>query len=496
MPDVRYVCLSDLHFGAENSVLTCMQPNGLDVDPRQPSTVMTALVACLAELVSKNEGRRKPTLILCGDILELALATDNVAAMVFERFVELAFPPNGALFGDTIYFVPGNHDHHLWEGARERQYADYLRRHPPASDLNVPWHTTRMFTELDPHPAQAEVLTMLMRRYPHLKDVTVRAVYPNLGLLSEDRSRALIVHHGHYVENMYRLMSTLRDIVFPGRLPPTRVYEWEAENFAWIDFFWSTLGRSGQVGVDVGFLYASLQSEKAMRQVARNVGAGIAARLGGPRPLRWAEGKAIELALARLAKRMTHLERSQPGSPLSDRGRAGLGLYLEGPVLNQLRDELGRAPEAMPARLTFVFGHTHKPFELSLRPAGYPGALSLYNTGGWVVDTTHTAPLQGGSAILVDEDLNAVAVRVYNQADSASSYRVRVAEVDGAGANPLFDRIDAIIDPDKPPWSTVSAAAADLVAQRHVDLAKLIERGATVVEPPPPGPSYIGGPKP
>ena len=25
MPDIRYVCLSDLHFGAENSILSCLK---------------------------------------------------------------------------------------------------------------------------------------------------------------------------------------------------------------------------------------------------------------------------------------------------------------------------------------------------------------------------------------------------------------------------------------------------------------------------------------
>ena len=89
MPDIRYVILSDLHFGAENSILTCLKPDSVEPDPHQASAVMTSLVDCLAELISKNEGPGKPQLILCGDILELALATDNVAAMVFERFVEL-----------------------------------------------------------------------------------------------------------------------------------------------------------------------------------------------------------------------------------------------------------------------------------------------------------------------------------------------------------------------------------------------------------------------
>ena len=70
-------------------------------------------------------------MILLGDILELALADDNVAAMVFWRFLDLAMPPGRELFEKIIY-IPGNHDHHLWESARETQYVlNYLAKTTP-----------------------------------------------------------------------------------------------------------------------------------------------------------------------------------------------------------------------------------------------------------------------------------------------------------------------------------------------------------------------------
>ena len=58
--------------------------------------------------------------------MELALANDNVAAMVFWRFLDFAMEAGYELFGNIIY-IPGNHDHHLWESARETQYVlNYL----------------------------------------------------------------------------------------------------------------------------------------------------------------------------------------------------------------------------------------------------------------------------------------------------------------------------------------------------------------------------------
>jgi hypothetical protein len=77
MPDIRYVCLSDTHFGEEDSLLTNLKTASTDTEPSQPSPVMEQLVACLRYLISKNAEKRKPTLILNGDILELALRSHS-----------------------------------------------------------------------------------------------------------------------------------------------------------------------------------------------------------------------------------------------------------------------------------------------------------------------------------------------------------------------------------------------------------------------------------
>ena len=112
MPDIRYVCGWDMPLGEEDSLLTNLKTASTDTDPTQPSPVMEQLVKCLRNLISKNKNGGKPTLVLNGDILELALTTTNQAAMVFERFMELIMPPNKELFEGIIY-IPGNHDHHI-----------------------------------------------------------------------------------------------------------------------------------------------------------------------------------------------------------------------------------------------------------------------------------------------------------------------------------------------------------------------------------------------
>jgi hypothetical protein len=82
MPESRDVCLSDLHLGADNSVLSRIQPGRVEVDPSQPSLVLSLMVARLRQLLEQHTSERKPTRVLNGDMLELALSDTNQAAVV------------------------------------------------------------------------------------------------------------------------------------------------------------------------------------------------------------------------------------------------------------------------------------------------------------------------------------------------------------------------------------------------------------------------------
>jgi hypothetical protein len=164
--------------------MTCLKDG--DIDPSRPSPVMIWLADCLRCLVKANRGRQKPTLILNGDILELALAHDSQAAMVFQRFVELIQPEGDELF-DKLIFIPGNHDHHLWELARETQYANHIRHHlAPGDPLPEPWHASNMFVEKDPAPVISDYLTNLVGQCRHIKDFEIRTAYPNFGLCRDE----------------------------------------------------------------------------------------------------------------------------------------------------------------------------------------------------------------------------------------------------------------------------------------------------------------------
>ena len=67
------------------------------------------------------------------------------------------------------------------------------------------------------------------------------------------------------------LMTHAASLLFPGRRTPEEIWEIGAENFAWIDFFWSTMGRSGRIGPEVQKVYISLGYDRARDELIENL---------------------------------------------------------------------------------------------------------------------------------------------------------------------------------------------------------------------------------
>ena len=469
MTDIRYVILSDLHFGAENSVLTALNERppdasstGFSADPQRPSPLLSGLVDGLRQLTRGQD--RPPTLILAGDILDLALSPDEVCTMVYRLFAHEAFGDGPPAFDPVVHYVPGNHDHHEWEITRENQYVTYVCGQPADAELVGPWHTTKLVPAAEHPVASSTLLTGLARSQPGATGVTVDVSYPNLALRTPDESRCLVVSHGHYTESIYMLMSQLRNILYPGQRQGLTedIDQLEAENFAWIDFFWSTLGRSGQVGTDVGLIYADLTSATDIDTLVSNLVVAMTAK--GPGWLRGPERWVLNEVLKREITRIARSERGTPTVTLTAAGQDGLRNYLEGPVLGQLRQQLGHVPE----EVTFVYGHTHKPFVDRWSVPGFAGPVNIANTGGWVVDTAAPAPVQAGVAVLVNDNLDAASLQFYRQATGSAPVPVQLLPPpSGAQPSAWHSELTSRIDPAAQPWATLSESAASLVAQRH-----------------------------
>lgn len=487
MPDIRYVCLSDLHLGAANSVLTNLAADGSHAPG--PAPLLEAVLGGLRHLFEELSPDSPPTLVMHGDLFELALTTTETAADTFGHLVTEAWGDAGRpLFAPEVFFVPGNHDHHLWEIARQRQYEGEI--HDRSRPVGPMRHVTSMNPE-DPangavEPFVGDFARRALAGAADSRCPTFRVLYPNLGLVHPHSGRAVVINHGHYLEPMYRAMTHLHNVVTPDRPLRVSISQLEADNWAWIDFFWSTMGRSGEGEGDgednaIPILYELLQSQDSMDAIVDRVIDDLLPRTrslirGAQRLVLRRAGREVSAAVARRER--------QHAGVLSPEATSGLINYLAGPVHGQLLDDYGHIPR----RLDLVFGHTHKPFAARRHPPGYPGPVVAHNTGGWVVDAVEPEPMKGASITLISSDLEVVDLCIYRQETDPARYRVKVTPVSDPPdeETPLRDMLTRSIDADADPWSGIAKQAAETVAARQRQLDERIRAGTVAVRTEPP----------
>lgn len=432
MADIQFICLSDLHFGSYNSLLTYTSEDG-KLESGKQSDVLIQLLNVMEEIVSLVNKKRKAKFILNGDIFELALANTNEAVMTFDSFLGLAYTKSRKeIFSDKLIYIPGNHDHHLWETARERQYLEYMIKRAPGETIELPWHHTKM---IKPNPLKSRFITTLMQRHKNLKEGRSMTVYPNLTLVNRDTEKYVVISHGHFIESIYYLMSNLQSILLNSKSFPETIDQIERENFAWIDFFWSVLGRSGEVGTNIGLMYDMLQDEKSLNELANNLVTYLMTRGDFPGSLQNMLKPIIGYFLTKVVSQIAINERGLTDDILTKDSRRGLQSYIKGPLrLQFLKENNGILPKEM----NFIFGHTHKPFckrENGFGEIGYPDEIGIMNTGGWVIDTVQPQNQVGGAIVLIDEDKNVVLVRLFNETNL--EIRFESSELD----NPLYKKL-------------------------------------------------------
>ena len=300
---------------------------------------------------------------------------------------------------------------------------------------------------------ESTFLTRLVQRRPHLKNFVVHTAYPNFGITNNDKSKAVIFSHGHFIESLYHLITTAMDFLFPDRGETKFIYQIETENFAWIDFFWSSLGRSGGAGKNVELVYNKMLNRKNFEKLI--VDSLLNFMDINLKDLKWydigdkGKVKLIKWAVNYTLGKVLYNDKSQTDAYLGDEALEGLKKYIQKPASIQLYSEL----KTMPDDITFIFGHTHKPFQTikdynltNVDNKQFNRKISLYNSGGWVAETTEeSTPIHGGSAVIVDDDFNIANLRMYNEGD----YKVKVEQANRTDDNPLFEDLSTILkEPD------------------------------------------------
>jgi hypothetical protein len=266
--NLLFVSMSDLHLGEEDSVLTNLAVGEPIPEPKGPGPCMLALVNYLHAIkFVLNDGKPIPFLILNGDILELATSTYPVSTTYFRLFLtELA---KRKLF-DRLIYLPGNHDHGLWSLIRDTQFVKRLSQQSESpGQLNVEHVTELSIPRLSP------LLSILASNLPmQITSPPLLVANPALRLQSL-QGHDFLFHHGHLLEDIYKVLSILRERVMNnvslGELKEKplkdRVVELERENWPWIDFIWSGFARAGRVGLTVEKFYELLCKPEGMREL-------------------------------------------------------------------------------------------------------------------------------------------------------------------------------------------------------------------------------------
>ncbi|MXQ09724.1 hypothetical protein GQ651_17905 [Alphaproteobacteria bacterium GH1-50] len=451
---LRYICLSDLHAGATTSLLSHV-PEG--PDPSTPSPTTTTFATALGDFLAA--AGTKPGLILLGDVLDLQFSDRATSFLTALGFLK-ALKDTGGLSGEVIA-TAGNHDHALWTDARLSVEAATLRR----SDGTPTYlSATRAWSSDTEPPATSPLLTSLLERAgfdaPEIR-------YPNIGF--GDRSRAVLLHHGHFVEAPYHLISTILDRL--GTNPgPLTVERLSAENAGWIDFFWSTFGDAADLGPRSEALYQKLLTSVGFRNLtarwaeAASDALGERLPLSGDREVRAALHAAIRIALDASLGAFRDSERQAVVDALTTDGRAGLTSYIAGPTARQITGELDGPPDD----LTFVFGHTHKPFSDRVPVPGL-SPVKVYNTGGWPLNGPRLDNAEGAAMVLISDDFRTASVRLFKTPDNGI---VPVAHLDHLGDGSAGDtafraEVQRWLNESAPAWDNLATVVGDAYRARQ-----------------------------
>jgi len=479
MAALRHVCISDLHLGADYSLLTGIDGTG-HVAPDQRCATLVALMDALAPTLAPLCDDEPPTLVLLGDVLDMGLSPLDTVSRAFRTFLRELPRARGErpLFATNIRVIPGNHDHHLWRMAQDQTFLG--RAQAGQVDAGLPQQTALLDAPGRAWPG-CDLLTALARTDPALGDLHFEVAYPNFGFVDASRGRAVVLHHGHYVDAMYRAMSALaaHDTPRPpdAPLPPQTVAQIEARNGAWVDFLWSDLGSAGAVGRESARLYEVMRDVGASQRWSRHLADVITARVGGALGLAGVmpvmKGVTVQqiisgvvdatIGRAAEAQRGDYLRLATPDDV------AHLRWYVGGAVALQLASE-GIDPRGVD--LAFVFGHTHKPFQDELPVPGLPRPVAVYNTGGWVMDQPTMTSTQGASIVLVDDDLNLAALRLFNDPVNGACPAVHAA---GTGTardrdNPLLPALAQAVARQADGWDRFTRSAVAAVERHARDL--------------------------
>lgn len=454
MGGIRYLVVSDMHAGAELSLATPVDRDGVLTDADTPSPVAASFGVAVRALMERQKSAASAQVILLGDIMDLAFCDRKDAARCYVGWLKGLIGDAPGLFAPDTVFLPGNHDHSLWTAARMAAEVATLEAGGAGG--------MAFATPLPPRKGLPSALVTALNRSAGLAG-SARLHYPNFALHDVTLGRCVAFHHGHFLETTYRAMSLLHDMLTGVARLHLTAAEIADENANWIDFGWSSFGQTSSLSRDVVTLYSGLsvssEAHHLRQRMARSLSAALAPKLpiGGHDRMKALLRQAILAALDASFGAFSDEERASIAKVLSESGVAGLRAYVDGPLAQQLRAELGH----IPPNLTFIFGHTHKPFVDTLVPERGP-VIQLCNTGGWYLDSPRLNGREGVSLVVMDDALNVVSLRCFATPINgmAAGMEVRLVSAPSPDGQIFAAKLEADVAADAALWADLSQVAA------------------------------------
>lgn len=388
---MKYVVLSDLHLGqngADGSGSLSLLSASIPAHMPEAEFAHQKQQA-LADRVAAFAGPDPLTLVLCGDALDLSLATMRDACSDFLKLLE-RMP-----FALGVIYVTGNHDHHIWT-----LHTEYKRVLQPMLAGRLPlsgsiYEMTAPGGEHSPLLQRMAMSRSLLQRMAMSRPPGgFRIAYPHCELDLRDGADSMIVHfsHGHLTGGLYTLISR---ILAPQlkNAPPDRAAA--TVNVALIEFIYWLFGEMGErMGADgmMEALYSDIKKGKKslfkelMRETVNVVLAKGAVSWipdAWERALmRWLGGKIVEEVVKKGKIDPASHNRHEKLSATRDR-------------FTQWLERTGRLNEG---RSAYVFGHTHAADMFDV-----PGApIQVFNMGSWLVEPDLPDP--DSYVLLIDEN--------------------------------------------------------------------------------------------
>lgn len=423
---IKYIVLSDLHLGEEDSLFTPSREGNYNL--------LNAFSKSLQSLVSSNENEELPTLILNGDIIGLSFSTYQESLTVFDQFIKSLAVEHEIC--NQIAYIPGNHDHHIWQLAMESQYRRKLENRDTSDPIPS---IDRTSSAIFKNGLQSEFIEAFVNGHSEMK-IELKVLYPNMIIPANEANQAfVIIHHGHYAEKTYHFISDSLKALYPEESTPNTLEDLEADNGAWINFAFSELGRSGAAGEKFEKLMNTLSSIEMFDKQSGELSENIAKALDYPYiPFHSVEKFLTRRLIQNIANKIRS-ERYQEGTVCSEEAMLGLKQYMEKYCAPQMKLSGWEGQAA-----TLIWGHTHKPFSLKTCTQSFD-ELKVVNSGGWVLPE-EPKPTHGGSFTLISNKNEVVELRIWNDSHNNGKMKFRVIPTEGEQLSEFGQSIMAIIN--------------------------------------------------